>query len=185
MNNTEDLYFKDVFTETENGIDMEANQLKINCITSNQNKFHLDSEGNLTVNSITTTQRDTTSSDLYYHLYPIGSIYISVDSTNPATYFGGSWEQIRDVFLLGAGNTYTGGTTGGEATHQLSVLEMPSHNHTMLFTFAGSGSGTGIPYSGSTSIVGGDATPCQHTGGNQAHNNMPPYLTVYMWKRVA
>lgn len=49
---------------------------------------------------------------------PIGSVYISVSSTNPSTYFGGTWEQIKDKFLLCCGNTYTAGSTGGEATHK-------------------------------------------------------------------
>lgn len=117
--------------------------------------------------------------------FPIGYIYLSTSNVNPGQFFGGTWKPIKDRFLLLAGDNYSAGDIGGESEHVLTINEMPSHNHTMLFTFAGSGSGTGIPYSGSTSIVGGDAAPCQHTGGNQAHNNMPPYIVVYGWVKVS
>ena len=63
--------------------------------------------------------------------YPVGSIYMSVNSTSPATLFGGTWEQIQDVFLLAAGSTYTAGDTGGSASHTLIVDELPSHVHTV------------------------------------------------------
>lgn len=63
-------------------------------------------------------------------IYPVGSIYMSVNSTSPATLFGGTWTQIKDTFLLSAGDTYTAGDTGGEATHTLTSGEMPIHNHT-------------------------------------------------------
>lgn len=112
---------------------------------------------------------------------PIGSVYISVSSTNPSTYFGGTWEQIKDKFLLCCGNTYTAGSTGGEATHKLTVDEMPSHNH---------GFGGWIDWyskGGSTGIIGTgtSAGTTSSKGGNQPHNNMPPYLAVYVWKRIS
>lgn len=62
-------------------------------------------------------------------IYPIGSIYMNINNINPEIVFGGQWEQIQDKFLLAAGSTYTGGDTGGEATHTLTVAEMPNHNH--------------------------------------------------------
>ena len=62
-------------------------------------------------------------------IYPIGAIYMSVDSTDPGTFIGGTWEQIEDTFLLSAGTTYTAGDTGGEATHTMTVDEMPAHRH--------------------------------------------------------
>ena len=64
-------------------------------------------------------------------IYPIGSIYMSVNSTNPGTLFGGTWSQLKDRFLLGAGNTYTNGNTGGAATVTLTVNRMPKHSHTI------------------------------------------------------
>ena len=66
-------------------------------------------------------------------IYPVGSIYMSVNATSPATLFGGTWTQLKDRFLLGAGSTYGNGTTGGEASHKLSVNEMPSHAHDTPF----------------------------------------------------
>ena len=61
--------------------------------------------------------------------FPIGSIYLSVNSTSPASLFGGTWEKIKDKFLLASGDTYSAGATGGEATHTLTIEEMPSHSH--------------------------------------------------------
>lgn len=64
-------------------------------------------------------------------IYPVGSIYMSVNSTNPGTLFGGTWEQIKDRFLLSAGTTYTAGTTGGAATVSLTEENIPSHRHSI------------------------------------------------------
>jgi microcystin-dependent protein len=129
-------------------------------------------------------------------VYPVGSIYMSVTSTNPSSLFGGTWEQLKDRFLLGAGDTYSNGATGGEATHTLTIQEMPSHNHTGLYQYSagpfkwgnGSTSGLSVDYENankagspiSTGATGGDAND-----NTVAHNNMPPYLVVYMWKRTA
>ena len=63
------------------------------------------------------------------NIYPVGSIYMSVNSTNPGTLFGGTWAQIQDRFLLACGSTYANGATGGEATHTLTENEMPTHKH--------------------------------------------------------
>lgn len=62
-------------------------------------------------------------------IYPIGSIYMSVNDVNPATIFGGTWQRIKDKFLLASGDTYENGATGGEATHTLNANEIPTHNH--------------------------------------------------------
>ena len=68
---------------------------------------------------------------LFELIYPIGSIYLSAAAVNPADLFGiGEWEQIKDTFLLASGSSYSLGATGGEATHKLTVKEMPSHSHT-------------------------------------------------------
>lgn len=61
-------------------------------------------------------------------IYPVGSIYISINNTNPTILFGGTWEQIEDVFLLGCGKR-SAGEIGGEEVHQLTVDEMPAHSH--------------------------------------------------------
>lgn len=121
--------------------------------------------------------------DLRNRIYPVGSIYMSVESTSPASLYGGTWEQLKDRFLLSAGDTYTAGATGGEATHTLTIEEMPSHNHNKTVT------GT-IDTAGEACIaktVSGNRNYMSigAQGGGQAHNNMPPYLAVYMWKRTA
>lgn len=61
-------------------------------------------------------------------LYPVGSVYLSVESTSPAVLFGGSWEQIKDIFLLSAGDNYVAGASGGKAIY--SADDMPAHTHT-------------------------------------------------------
>lgn len=122
-------------------------------------------------------------------IYPVGSIYISVNSTDPSVLFGGTWELLPDRFLLGAGNLYTNGSMDGETEHTLTVNEIPSHRHAMYQRGSGdlgwgyewvSGSG-----SGKSSGSGEYASGVFATGGGAAHNNMPPYLAVYMWKRTA
>lgn len=115
-------------------------------------------------------------------IYPVGSIYMSTVNVNPATLFGGTWEQLEDRFLLGAGATYTAGDTGGEATHTLTVDEIPSHRHDILASTQGTAFGSAYinPSNGSRNST--DQTELK--GGGQPHNNMPPYIVVYMWKRL-
>ena len=122
-------------------------------------------------------------------VYPVGAVYISTVSTSPATLFGfGTWQQIEDVFLLSAGSAYTAGDTGGEAEHTLTVSEMPSHTHNIT----GGGSELSL-VTGSTGLYrlsfatngGAKQMYNSNTGDGHAHNNMPPYLVVYMWQRIA
>lgn len=128
-------------------------------------------------------------------VYPVGAIYMSAAATNPGTLFGfGTWEQIKDVFLLAAGDTYAGGSVGGEAAHSLSQAEMPAHYHTIHY---GNNSGEyytaaiGFPAvmtsNGANVQKSWGAEMCRTAdkGGGEAHNNMPPYLAVYAWKRTA
>lgn len=122
--------------------------------------------------------------DLLDVVYPIGSIYISYTDTSPASLFGGTWEQIKDTFLLACGDNYAAGTTGGESEVTLTIDEMPSHSHVVNYDQIWSWGGTkslattsGGPYGGAGYI--------RDAGGNQPHNNMPPYLAVYIWKRIS
>lgn len=145
------------------------------------------------------------ASELLGKTYPVGAIYMSTVSTSPASLFGGTWEQLENRFLLGAGSSYSAGATGGEATHALDANEIPSHSHIetmqgkagssgdysdLRITKAQGGSNWGIRTdilnpSGWASANGGDYLYTQAIGGSQSHNNMPPYLVVYMWKRTA
>ena len=181
----EDTDFKDAFTATDDGFDVKANNVNINCLTSRNNKFSLDSDGNLFVNSLTTVVSTPTTTN-FDAIYPVGSIYLNTTNVNPTTLFGGTWEQIKDRFLLACGSTYTNGATGGEATHKLTINEMPSHKHNTQGQWQTAGSGNRCL---SYNKISGDPVrtdnPILATGGNQAHNNMPPYLAVYVWKRTA
>lgn len=144
-------------------------------------------------------------------IYPVGSIYMSVSSTSPATLFGGTWSQLQNRFLLGAGSSYTAGNTGGAATVTLTTSQMPSHTHTFTGTAAShthtlknkkttwgsSGSSnvvidsTSSSYTALANVTNVNSTSItpkgtnSSTGGGGSHNNMPPYLVVYMWKRTA
>ena len=135
-------------------------------------------------------------------VYPVGSIYMSVNAADPSTLFSGtSWEKLEGRFLLGSDSTYNPGSTGGEATHTLTLNEMPGHYHEGLYysyqdtenlvTLNGGTASYRVPW-GSSSYPGdygagtGEAELITgEAGGGAAHNNMPPYLVVNMWKRTS
>lgn len=126
--------------------------------------------------------------------YPVGSIYISTKNKSPATLFGGTWKQIQGRFLLAADNTYQPGSTGGEATHTLTAAEMPEHAH-IMYAYNPGGDSTWTPNAGTYLVDPGSITEktttwsaqlgMDNAGDGNAHNNMPPYLSVYMWERVS
>lgn len=178
-------------------------------------------------------------SDIANVIYPVGSIYMSVNSVSPQTLFGGTWERITDRFLLSAGDAYAAGTTGGEAEHELSEVEMPSHKHGLndhthsIPSLSGTAASNGAhshsvgdgnrnlwakiesygsinatastgdnkanalaPFTSTNgahthnvttnaSTTGAASVNTASAGSGAAHNNMPPYLAVYMWKRTA
>ena len=176
----DDIYFKDAFTKTEDKLNLEVDNANIKCLTSKDNKFSLDNDGNLIVNSLTANTINV--QNIFDSIYPVGSIYMTINEVNPSTLFGGVWEQIKDTFLLGSGDVYEAGTTGGEATHTLTINEMPAHTHSIYKGREAGGIGSGLTWStGSTTNNAG----VNNTGGSQPHNNMPPYLTVCIWKRVS
>lgn len=125
--------------------------------------------------------------------YEVGDGFFTKNSTNPeARWPGTKWVQIKDMFILAAGDNYEVDETGGEAEHTLSIAEMPKHNHDELhwgngssnkFGVNGSGSGTWrLSYSGGASETNFYSG---YTGDSQPHNNMPPYLVRYYWERTA
>lgn len=122
--------------------------------------------------------------------YPIGSIYMSTNQTDdPQSRFSGTyWLPIYDRFLLAAGSTYKAGSTGGEATHTLTFNEMPEHRHSIYYPNGGGPYGdAAISYpegSGTNKTWQAEMCKTESAGGSAAHNNMPPYLAVYMWRRV-
>lgn len=124
--------------------------------------------------------------------YPIGSIYISTNATSPATLFGGNWDEIHGAFLFANSALHKAGEIGGEEEHVLKEKEIPIHYHD---EYVGNDGGDGsVPegYYGFTSIAyiskntyWAKGSKTSKAGGGQAHNNMPPYLSVYMWQRVS
>lgn len=127
--------------------------------------------------------------NVWQAIYPIGSIYMSVNAVDPSTLFGGTWVQIKDKFLLSAGNTYTNGATGGEATHTLTVDEIPSHDHDFYIgqdspTLSYVAGGSDPEYFWRNTSHGSNLTTVAKGGGG-AHNNLPPYLVVNVWQRTA
>ena len=167
-----------------------------------------------------------TKQELIDLIYPINSIYISLSEVSPAVLFGGEWEQIKDKFLLSAGDTYIAGNTGGAASlasdppntdvsgsTAITAAQMPRHTHVGLFwnyadnaaynislntgkyayklTWTGQGNTTtaGAGANDRGFVVGQTGNGAGHTHTLSAHTHtvaiMPPYLTVYMWKRTA
>ena len=122
-------------------------------------------------------------------IYPVGSIYLSVDSTSPESIFGGTWEPIpTGKMLLSAGDGYAVESTGGEAEHTLTVDELPSHSHDMIIKNTNENGRTDEANNSGSGSSGFENFATWHTkttGGGKAHNNLPPYLAVYMWKRIA
>lgn len=139
-------------------------------------------------------------------IYPIGSIYMNINLVNPGKLFGGTWVRIEARYLMGAGrpskNSYDGfgqitdsqctnlnfePATLGELTHTLSYQEMPQHNHGQAIYWSDGGAGTG--YVGVTFNSSGNSGnkfwASYDAGGGQSHNNLPPTLVVYIWKRTA
>lgn len=151
-----------------------------------------------------------TLAEIMLTLYPVDAVYISVNSTSPASLFGGTWEQIHGRFLLASGSpdantdnwfgNITGGwnavlgSTGGQDYHKLTINEIPLHDHNLIRQqwYSADQVHSSASYSifswkteegGSTSSSYNGKV--EATGGDNAHNNMPPYLAVYMWKRVS
>lgn len=130
---------------------------------------------------------DRERSELIDLIYPVGAIFVSTNNVNPSTLFGGTWEQIEGKFLLASSEDYELGGTGGEAEHTLTVDEMPSHKHDLSYR-------TGVITSGSAGTYYFDVGTADNwrtnspsiraSGGDEAHNNMPPYLTVNVWERT-
>ena len=141
-------------------------------------------------------------------VYPVGSIYMSINNTNPSTLFGGTWEKVEGRFLLGSSNNYEVGTTGGNSSvlytpqgivgnHTLTVNEMPAHTHWLRMIWGDDWGNVIMPRGSEWKISvdqGGGGTGS--TGGSQPHNHlftgtqsniniMNPYFVINIWKRVS
>lgn len=159
-------------------------------------------------NYYTKSDIDSMLNNIVLRFYPVGSLYISENSTDPGTIFGGTWTQIQDTFLLAAGTTYSAGTTGGEAKVDLSETNLPRISGTVEFrpwhrTHTGTIVGGTTGHFTNNGLVGAESYPNygdvsltaknarvtyafgNSTESTRKHNNMPPYLAVYVWKRIA
>lgn len=139
--------------------------------------------------------------------YPVGSIYMSTNATSPAILFGGTWERILGKFLFAADSSRTAGSTGGESEHKLTQDELPKISGG-IGAASGPEGATGGGYGAFRQAAGVFTVASERQygqpkeygswpgssaygdiqlafGGDQPHNNMPPYLAVYMWQRTA
>lgn len=135
-----------------------------------------------------------TKQEIVDFIYPIDSLFISTTSTNPSAYLGGMWERWGQgrvpISVSDTDSDFnTANKTGGEKTHTLLTDEMPSHLHakgTLATSDAGSHehsvSGTAASAGNHSHTISGSTASA---GGGNAHNNMPPYITCYMWRRTA
>lgn len=114
-------------------------------------------------------------------VWPVGSIYLAYNHTNPATLFGGTWARIQNTFLWAVDANGDVGVTGGEKTVTLTAAQMPKHSHGGTYTNAGTAR-THAWLTSNGSAMGYDTV---EAGGGQAHNNMPPYIQVSVWRRTA
>ncbi len=144
-------------------------------------------------------------------IYPVGSIYMSINSTNPSTLFGGTWERIKSGFLYGASTSYgqssitgtntgaSSGSTGGPSTNTtgstvLTIDQIPSHTHTMFKKISGVYSagtnrgGVDTNNRENTGSTGGGKghthTLSNHTHSVNSHTHAIPYIAVFVWKRT-
>ena len=135
--------------------------------------------------------------------HEVGSLYLSMTATNPAQIFGfGTWALIaKNRFLVGAGDTYKVGDTGGEATVKLTAKELPKQEGTIVthgtysgtpiadasgvFTKQHTVEGKYLSGSQGTSANSIDVIGYSNGGKGAAHNNIPPYFAVYIWQRTA
>ena len=184
-------------------------------VSDNKSELNNKIENNKT--SILNLTNKENSNNVFLKTYPVGSIYISTSSTNPSTIYGGTWERYgQGKTLVGLNESESEFSTvnkiGGEKTHTLSVAEIPSHSHEIIFGPDENGSilfnssdavGSMWVYEGEYRFaVRKDVTSTSYpsvisksniwnypytanVGGSSAHNNLQPYITVYMWKRVS
>lgn len=122
-------------------------------------------------------------------IYPVGSIYMSLNQADPSTLFGGTWERIQDKFLLAAGGTYSAGSEGGNAAHKhISPVGYNADNKAVGISYAQGQ--TNVTVNGAMAATGdtasvGSAAYTWTLPSTSQESNVPPYLAVYVWKRTA
>lgn len=126
---------------------------------------------------------------------PVGHVEATVDNVNPGTRIGGTWVQFgqgRCLVGVGTGNdgstsmTFTSLGTGGEYKHKLTITEMPTHSHEQNVSSGNTGSAIRNDYrEDARGLVYPQGLQTNQTGGSQSHNNIQPYIGVYLWRRTA
>lgn len=172
-----------------------ANTLTINGdLAINSVKENTSSDKLLVANGSTVMYRDLAK--ILSVIYPVGAVYITYDNNNPGNFLGGTWEQFgqgRTLIGEGTGNdgstsmTFTANNTGGEYKHKLTVDEMPSHSH-KLYARGGQTAQASSPFAANKPILQGSNSygfDVSKAGGDGYHNNIPPYITVFFWRRTA
>ena len=146
----------------------------------------------------TITAMQTTINGQFNKLFPVGSLYVTGDDTfNPNTAEGwqGTWAKIKGRFILGSSDDYEVNSVGGEATHTLTINEIPSHDHPLDNNSAGENIGRPVLNANSMNdFTHGDVSYNNYsnpgvrsgfTGGGQAFDIMPPYEVKHIWERIA
>lgn len=131
---------------------------------------------------------------LFLLMHPVGTPYASEKPTSPAELYGGTWERIEGQFIIGASDTYPAGSTGGEAAVSLTAANNGPHKHETLIVNYNSGDLT-VPTNewrlvykdpgAATSFLMSSQYSLQESGQGQPHNNIPPYYSMYIWRRVS
>jgi hypothetical protein len=157
---------------------------------SNNNGYMQCSSGLSTAGEVNAGSISINWKNIFDLIYPVGSIYSSTTNTNPKTLFGvGTWEAITDKFLIGASSNYPATSTGGEATHTLTVNELPAHYHHQDGINDGAAStghqGTYPIRIYQDHIHNWPVNNMDPSGGGSAFSEIPPYYAVYMWRRTA
>ena len=182
-------------TENKPLITTTSGKITTGSFGTSANTFCQGNDSRLSNARTPTSHTHTTSeiTDILDKMYPVGSIYMSVNPNPPPI---GTWKQLKNAFLYASDSlvTQTAETaTNGEASHTLTIAEMPSHGHAhsngggSFLTFYGNGSDTTNGFAGGNLWNGSKkkVTTISNTGGGGSHNNMPPYMVVNMWKRTA
>jgi hypothetical protein len=138
----------------------------------------------------------TLAASLLEAIYPVGALYMSTASTDPATFLGGTWTALEDMFLVGAGSTFTAGATGGALTHDHTQADIGSSGtHTTTasaglpsntsLVAGGAATDTATAIHGHTITVSGTGAHTHVTPTTDASSFLPPWLAVHMWERTA
>ena len=132
------------------------------------------------------------ANEIFKLIYPVGSIYLSDNATNPSSKFGGTWVQLKDHFLY-AGSSFSSGNGTGTATnsHTLTIDQMPSHKHQINANWARDKGSSGWGATIANYSTGYIFEPAhlygemKETGGGKGHAHNIPYQSIYVWRRTA